>query len=143
MVKKYYLKDCCAINKKYGQLIGETLEDIKTKKGKLTPDLVLEDAKKTNSKLHKFFEWDNTIAGQKWRRQQAMQIIGAVVEVVVIEGQKSKQRSFFNVKDENNERVYVTIKEVKSNNDYKKKLLDDIIKHLDNTTTLMKMFRDN
>ena len=43
--------------------------------GSVTPEEVLEKAKDKNSELHKCFEWDDSIAAQKYRLQQARAII--------------------------------------------------------------------
>lgn len=43
--------------------------------GAVTPEDVLEKAKDKNSELHKCFEWDDSIAAQKYRLQQARAII--------------------------------------------------------------------
>lgn len=43
--------------------------------GKITPSEVLEKARDVNSELHKCFEWDDSIAAEKYRLQQARAII--------------------------------------------------------------------
>lgn len=43
--------------------------------GKVTPQEVLEKAKDENSELHKCFEWNDTVAAEKYRLQQARAII--------------------------------------------------------------------
>lgn len=43
--------------------------------GKITPQEVLEKARDENSELHKCFEWDDNIAAEKYRLQQARAII--------------------------------------------------------------------
>ena len=37
----------------------------------ISPEEVLEKAKDKNSELHKCFEWDDTVAANKYRLQQA------------------------------------------------------------------------
>ena len=43
--------------------------------GKVTPHEVLEKARDENSEFHKCFEWDDSVAAEKYRLQQARQII--------------------------------------------------------------------
>lgn len=43
--------------------------------GSVTPEEVLEKAKDENSELHKCFEWNDSIAAEKYRLQQARAII--------------------------------------------------------------------
>lgn len=44
-----------------------------------TPESVLEKAKDENTELHKCFEWDDTVAAEKYRLIQASQIIRTLV----------------------------------------------------------------
>jgi hypothetical protein len=48
-------------------------------KGKFTPAMLVAAARKPTSALHRRFEWDDTIAGQKYRLYQARLIINVVV----------------------------------------------------------------
>ena len=45
----------------------------------ITPEEVLEKARKKRSELHKCFEWDDSVAAEKFRLQQARQIIQMLV----------------------------------------------------------------
>lgn len=46
---------------------------------KITPQEVLEKARNADSELHKCFEWDDSIAAEKYRLQQARHIIMCLV----------------------------------------------------------------
>lgn len=46
--------------------------------GKLTPQLVLDEARAKSHPLHNKFEWDNRVAGEKYRLQQAHELIRSV-----------------------------------------------------------------
>jgi phage pi2 protein 07 len=48
------------------------------KESGLTAESVIAEAKKKKSPLHELFEWDDTIAGEKWRLQQARVFINEV-----------------------------------------------------------------
>lgn len=43
--------------------------------GTLTPELVVETARDPKHPLHDRFDWDDTIAAQKWRLEQAGQLL--------------------------------------------------------------------
>jgi len=49
----------------------------------ITPEEVIEIAKNKKSELHKCFEWDDKIAGQKFRLQQARQVLNNLVFIPV------------------------------------------------------------
>ena len=46
--------------------------------GELTPELVVAKAKNKRSSLHHHFEWDDTVAGDAYRRMQATRLIRSV-----------------------------------------------------------------
>ena len=61
------------------QVVGEYLEAIRAKRQALTPEIVLADARAKRSPLHAFFEWDDSIAAERYRLDQAGHLIRAVV----------------------------------------------------------------
>jgi len=46
--------------------------------GRLTPDMILHDARRPDSPLHHLFEWDNERAAAEWRLEQARSVIRTV-----------------------------------------------------------------
>lgn len=45
--------------------------------GDLTPDIVLDSARPSDSPLHKHFEWDDSVAAEQYRRNQARTLLRA------------------------------------------------------------------
>jgi hypothetical protein len=108
---------------RYGNRINYLME----KRGFVTPQIVVEDAEKTNSPLHNYFTWNNDEAAIKWRIEQAKMLIRSIV-VTVINEDKPEIRQFFSVtpsEEMNTEakKVYVTLNTV-MNDDAKK---DEVI----------------
>lgn len=58
--------------------LREQLLDIRDAYGKLTPDNVVHASMPPSAPLHHHFDWDDSIAGPKWRRHQAHELIRAV-----------------------------------------------------------------
>ena len=56
------------------QTVGEELERIRQRDGGVTVDAMLEAARPEDAPLHPLCEWDDQIAGEKWRRHQVRQI---------------------------------------------------------------------
>lgn len=52
------------------------------KRGGLTPDRLLAEAEDDSHVLHAAFEWDNSVAGTAYRRQQARELIRSVAIIV-------------------------------------------------------------
>lgn len=61
------------------QVVGEHLENLRIARGGLTPHLVLEDARPDTALLHDAIDWDDAVAGPKWRLEQAGQILRVIV----------------------------------------------------------------
>ncbi len=139
---EYYARAGAPFKKEKAQIYGERLEEISSKnKGKITPTLVIDDAKNIKSPFHDYFEWNNDKASEQYRLHQARSLINHVVEVVVIEGKPSKQRSFFAVTNGNSQKVYVTIKKAVTTPNYRIQILNQLITTLKNATNLMELFK--
>lgn len=48
---------------------------LESQHGALTPEIVLDEARKKTSPLHDAFEWDDTEAANRWRLEQARHLI--------------------------------------------------------------------
>ncbi len=143
--KQYHSRNHTYVKKEDVQTCGEELERIsKRNKGKLKPENVVQEAKDSSSIFHDYFEWNNSKAAEQHRLQQARVMIANIVEVVVIEGEETKQRSFFSVKDiDNKGLVYVNLDTAISVKEYRVQLIDRLITGLKNATQLMEMFKNN
>ena len=58
--------------------LREELQAVYDTNGRLTPALVVDAARPKNHPLHNRFEWDNRIAGELWRHEQASALIRSV-----------------------------------------------------------------
>jgi hypothetical protein len=60
----------------------EAVVSLQSKKGKLEPDQVIEEAVAEESPAHYYFEWDNEIAGPAYRLSQARELISRIKFIV-------------------------------------------------------------
>jgi len=58
---------------------GREFEQIERENGYITPEAIVDRARPENSVMHKLFEWNDSIAAEKYRTQQAGCIIGALI----------------------------------------------------------------
>lgn len=58
--------------------LRDELARIYEQRGRLTPAIVVDEARPSDHPLHDRFEWDDSIAGEAWRRQQAHELIRSV-----------------------------------------------------------------
>lgn len=101
--------------------VGEELERIESRE-ELTREAVLEYAKDKKSELNKCFEWDDSIAGEKYRLQQASFVLSSI-SIVVSEEPKKATRMYVTIKNED-KKTYKNIVSVLENEDEYKQLLD-------------------
>lgn len=105
--------------------VGKELEKIGDE---LTPEKVVEVAKDENNILHEMFEWDDTIAGEKYRKMQAGNIIRAI-RVDIVEDAEEKNKKV---------RAFVT---TKRNSTYKP--IEKVVKDIDQYALLLdKAYRE-
>ena len=101
------------------ELVAEKLAEIADLNGgRLTPDLVLDEAKDPNSILHGLFEWDDSLAAHQHRLFQARQIITSVRVVITTENRKIS--TVYYVRDPeaaSMEQGYVSIDKLKTSSD--------------------------
>ncbi len=112
------------IDKNKVQEYGEYLWKLKEYNGDvLTPEYIVEQSKQKSSPLYEYFEWDNKIAGDKYRLWQARYLI-ARIEIIVKydDGTEAQMRAFHNIivqyENEDDEQGYVTVQDLKENPDY-------------------------
>lgn len=99
------------------QKCGEALEAIEAKNGEITPRLVVDAARESESPLHPCFEWDNSVAAEKFREDQARGVIRSIrVVFTAQEGiQAEPRRVYVNLQDEaTGDRSYVPMARVLS-----------------------------
>ena len=101
---------------------GERLKKLEGRSGTLTPNKVLDDARRKDSPLHDYFEWDNGVAGERWRVNQARELIREYrVDVKLVGGGVVNIPKYFSITAEDgtdadqNNRVYVSYEKAKDN----------------------------
>lgn len=94
--------------------LREELLAIREQHGLLTPRLVVETARDPNHPLHPKFEWDDSIAGESYRRQQAAELIRSVKVAYLPpgDGPKTDVRAFHAIKDPVRGHVYDPVNEI-------------------------------
>ena len=88
-------------------VVGEELERIRAKTGQLIPDDVVKAARPKKSPIHTAFEWDDTVASEKYRVHQARNLIRAVRVVIEDEsGESVSHPQFVNINRGHGEQYY-------------------------------------
>lgn len=69
------------------ELAVQEMERIETLYGSLTPQNILDASRPKNALFHSLFQWDDTLAAEHYRLQQARTILNNIEVTVVSDGQ--------------------------------------------------------
>lgn len=114
-----------AVHKVDAGAVGEACEKIEREYGTCTPQRLLDYSLDPLSPLHNEFDWDDSIAAEKWRLEQARLLI-AHVRIIYADDESErkeyKERGF--VSSPGRQHAYVSMNTALSNEVYKKHLLE-------------------
>lgn len=82
-------------------------DELQTLGDSYTPEMVVDLARDENTELHKCFDWDDNIAAEKWRKQQARQI--CISLTVTVEKKPGVKQTFRLIEHDREEQVYKPI----------------------------------
>lgn len=83
------------------------LDAIAAEHGGLTPALVLDRARDPRTALHSLFEWDDSVAGERYRLLQAQNLIRVVATIIPVnDGQPVRVRAYVSLGSERGEGFY-------------------------------------
>ena len=115
------------------QKAGELCDKLRETKG-LTPQTLLDASRKEGTVLHDEFEWDDTVAGEKYRLDQSAHIIRSIIIVQKTEEEEEPDeeyvpvRAFFPVSETKGN--YESIHVIAKNDDMQRRLLDNCLSEL-------------
>ena len=117
-------------SKKKAQVYGKCLEAIEARRGKIEPEIVVEEARSVSSPLHSYFDWDDTKAAEKYRTWEARSLINHLTVVVNYET-GAVQKAFFNVSEAvGAATVYVNIERALTEPQLRKQVLENALREL-------------
>lgn len=80
--------------------LRDQLQAVYDERGKLTPAILVETARDPEHPLHARFEWDDRVAGEAYRRQQAHELIRSVKVTYQRGDEERKVRAYHAVPSE-------------------------------------------
>lgn len=116
-------------------VVGAELDRINKVRGELRPEHVVDESRPSKAVLHPLFEWNDAVAGEKYRVHQARNIINVVQIVEDRDGKPSvKVPAFVNVAQggytNQAERRYVPIAEAMADDDTRRTLVERCLRKL-------------
>ena len=137
------------------EIVGEVFSEIEERDGSVTSKSFLDASRDEDSPTHPLFEWDDTVAAEKWRMRQSQGIIGHLQIEVVVENMDAEESeieleitevsepevrripAYANVNpfgrfgsNKTTTGSYVNIESVMSNDDMRKVVLENVLNEL-------------
>lgn len=116
--------------------VGQELEVLYEEHGKVTPPIIVEDARNEERETHKLIEWDEAAAAEKYRLEQAKYIMRNIIvvtkteEIPEEEPKIIKLRVYENVKTDEGDRYYMPLQSAMEREDTRSWLLAQALKDL-------------
>lgn len=112
------------------ETVGHEFERIEKEYGKVTSELLLQNAEAEDSPLHELFEWDDAVAGHKYRLTQATNVIINLAIEVEKEQKPRKIRAYYNVSDTERKGRFINAESAFANPDTKEIILKRAYKEM-------------
>lgn len=114
---------------KQAKIVSAELRKIEAECSIITPKLIVERASSKRSPLHKYFEWEDTLAAARYREWQARQLITTVYVVCADSPDSEPVRAFVNIKSEEEDELvedqgYVWSASLDSRPNYQRQVLE-------------------
>jgi hypothetical protein len=93
----YQFRDGSRVTGVDAQTAGEELDRIQVRDGKIEAPVVVEEARPSDAPLHPAFEWNNKMAAEQYRLQQARHLIRAVHVIVEENGKAHAEPEYVSV----------------------------------------------
>lgn len=131
----YQWKDGSRLTRLDAQVIGERIEGIRSLHGSVTASAVVADARAANSPLHPAFEWNNKVAAERYRLEQARHLLRHItVTFAPTDGSTERTiRAFVTVPDasEDGADVYQSTEVAMSDPDMRRHVVERARRELD------------
>jgi len=112
-------------------VVGKVLDGIERKQGEITPELFVAASTKRTAKTHGMFEWDDTVAGERYRLEQARLAIRSIEVTVQLPDDGPKNvRAYSSVAKDTGGRVYINTVDAMSDREQQDALLQDYLNAL-------------
>lgn len=112
------------------QMVGEELEAIRERHGGITAEVVVDEARPEDAPLHPAFEWDDKIAAEEYRKEQARNLIRAVVIRRPEAEERVPIRAFVTVREEAGNTVYTSTVAALSDEELRRQVLERALREL-------------
>ena len=108
------------------QKAGEHIEELDLQYGEVTPKILVDDARPEGALMHPLYEWNDSVAAEKYRCNQAKKILSELITVHVSQEESELEkpvRAFVSVKPRNETASFRPIVAALSDDETKKQVI--------------------
>lgn len=119
------------------QVAGAHFKRLEEQFGQVTPENLLESSRPEEAVMHKCFEWDDSVAAERYRKQQAYSMISNLIKVVIRHESKPepsseiKTRAVVNVSSDRGKGRFVSVERAMSDGEMHEIVLRNAIRELE------------
>lgn len=113
------------------EIAGKVMEDIIERDGELTKESFLEESRPEDAPTHKCFEWDDSVAAEKYRLYQSRQCINDMVITIIKDEETKKMPAMLNVSVRKESASYQPVDKALSIEESRKAVLLNALKELE------------
>src|SRR4051812_1463795 len=96
--REFFARKGSRFNNRDAAIIGPVIDSLCTEKKGPTPAEVVDAARDDESPIHDYFEWDDVVAAEEHRRQQAREMVRSIeIRVIGASGTVHETRGYENV----------------------------------------------
>lgn len=111
---------------------GAVVEEVERENGIVTPDAFLNKARADDSPIHSMFTWDDSVAAEKYRLQEARNIIRCLsVTIIKSDDAPKSYTAYVNIAEKKNEGKYLNINDAFEDDDTRSIVLGRALKELE------------
>lgn len=127
-------------------ITGEYMQKLRKQKGEITPQILVKSSKNKKAILHNCFEWNDTIAAEQHRIDQARYILRMII--ITVEPKEPLEsyqiRAYIPPKEigQPSNTSYIYIGEVLKTHDYSAAYAKQLLNRLKETTQIIKNFNN-
>ena len=133
-VFEYAFKKGAHVKSLTPEVVGKEMDTIYNEYGKIDAATVVNLAREDDHPLHAGFEWDDSTAGEEYRKHQARVMIGAVIRIKRTDPEPIRYRrpgEYINV-NKGDDRTYISTAKALSDEELRKQVLKRALKEAKN-----------
>lgn len=123
------------------EVVGKVLRRLEKASSGITTEAILAEARVADSPIHRWFEWDDTIAAEEYRKNQARVMVQQIIIVYESESDTApvECRAFLNVTEDNRQQ-YMSTAKVLSDDELKRQVIDAVLVQIDHCKKKLQSF---